>query len=155
LLTHLNAEEADLLGAPLTVGTAMDTALSRRCDDLARASTRLGSIAAHDALVLLTASLSALKLMHTLRAALCSGHAALQKFDDLLRECVCTITYTDLTEVQWMQASLPVRNGGLGVHTYIRLLLFGSKIAGFTYNMIQCDKMSRNINSSTASIKHH
>jgi len=47
---HLNVEEADLLGAPLTVGTAMDTALSRRCDDLARAATRLGSIAAHDAL---------------------------------------------------------------------------------------------------------
>jgi len=26
------------------------------------------------------------------------------------------------------------------LNTYIRLLLFGSKIAGFTYNMIQCDK---------------
>jgi len=41
------------------------------------------------------------------------------------------------------------------LHTYIRLLLFGSEIAGFTYNMIQCDKMSKNINSSTGSIKHH
>jgi hypothetical protein len=112
---HLSVEEADLLGAPLTVGTAMDTALSRRCDDLARAATRLGSIAAHDALVLLKASFSAPKLMHTMRASPCSGHAALQKFDDLLRECVCAITNSDLTEVQWIQASLPVKNGGLGV----------------------------------------
>jgi len=62
---HLNVEEADLLGAPLTVGTAMDTALSRRCDDLARAATRLGLIAAHDPLVLLKASFSAPKHMHT------------------------------------------------------------------------------------------
>ena len=53
--------------------------------------------------------------MHTLRAAPCSGHAALQKFDDLLKECVCAITNTDLTDVQWIQASLPVKNGGLGV----------------------------------------
>ena len=112
---HLSVDEADLLGAPLSVGIAMDTTLSRRCDDLARAATRLGSIAAHDALVLLKASFSAPKLMHTMRAAPCSGHAALLKFDSLLRECVCVITNTDLTDVQWIQASLPVKNGGLGV----------------------------------------
>jgi hypothetical protein len=112
---HLRTEEAELLGAPLTAGTAMDTALSRRCDDLARASARLGSIAAHDALVLLKASFSAPKLLHTMRTSPCSGHAALEKFDGLLRDCVCTITNTDLTEVQWIQASLPVRHGGLGV----------------------------------------
>jgi len=53
--------------------------------------------------------------MHTMRAAPCSGHAALLKFDELLRDCVCTITNTDLTDVQWIQASLPVKNGGLGV----------------------------------------
>ena len=93
----------------------MDTALSSRCDDLARAATRLGAIAAHDALVLLKASFSAPKLMHTMRASPCSGHATLDKFDGLLRECVCTITNTDLTDAQWIQASLPVRNGGLGV----------------------------------------
>jgi len=46
-----------------------------------------------------------------LRVAPCSGHAASQKFNNLLRECVCTITNNDFTDVQWMQA----RNGGLGV----------------------------------------
>jgi hypothetical protein len=112
---HLSTLEAELLGAPLTVGTAMDMALSRRCEDLTRATSRLGSIAAHDALVLLKASFSAPKLLHTLRASPCSGHPALERFDGLLRECVSTITNTDLTDVQWIQASLPVRNGGLGV----------------------------------------
>ena len=103
---HLSTDKAELLGAPLTVEIAMDTALSRRCDDLARAATRLGSIAAHDPLTLLKVSFSAPKLLHTLRAFPCSGHAALDKFDELLRECVCTITNTD---VQRIQASLPVR----------------------------------------------
>ena len=62
---HLSTDEAELLSAPLTARTDMDTAFSRRCDDLARAATRLGSIAAHDALVLLRASFSAPKLLHT------------------------------------------------------------------------------------------
>ena len=35
--------------------------------------------------------------------------------DGLLRGCVCAITNTDLTDIQWTQASLPVRNGGLGI----------------------------------------
>ena len=66
---HLSTEEAELLGVPLTVGSAMDAALSRCYDDLARAATRLSSIAAHDALILLKASFSAPKLMHTMRAS--------------------------------------------------------------------------------------
>jgi len=37
------------------------------------------------------------------------------KFDDLLRQCVCNIANADLTDIQWIQASLPVRNGGLGI----------------------------------------
>ena len=99
-IAHSSTEEAELLGAPLTVGSAIDTALSSRCDDLARAATRIDSIAAHDALVLLKASFSAPKLMHTMQASPCSGHSALDKFDGLLRDCVCTITNTDLTDVQ-------------------------------------------------------
>ena len=57
------------------------------------------------------ASFSASKLMHTMRASPCIGHAALDTFDGLLSDCVCSITSTDLTNAQWT----PVRNGGLGV----------------------------------------
>jgi hypothetical protein len=112
---HLTVNDADLLGAPLTTGSAMDRALSNRCDDLSRAASRLRLIAAHDALILLRASFSAPKLNHTLRASPCSGHPALEKFDSLLRNCVCIISNTDMTDLQWIQASLPVRNGGLGI----------------------------------------
>ena len=112
---HLTVDNAELLGAPLTTGPAMDRALGRRCDDLSRAASRLRLVAAHDALILLRASFSAPQLLHTLRSSPCCGHPALGTFDGLLRECVCAVTNIDLSDIQWTQASLPVRNGGLGI----------------------------------------
>ena len=63
---HLNTQNASLLGAPLTVGQAMDSMLASRNEDLTRAISRLKLISAHDALILLRASFSAPKLMQTL-----------------------------------------------------------------------------------------
>ena len=37
------------------------------------------------------------------------------KFDDLLRRSIQLITNSDLSDFQWTQASLPVKDGGLGV----------------------------------------
>jgi hypothetical protein len=112
---HLDVQSASLLGAPLTVGQAMDSMLTIRCEDLTRAVSRLKLINAHDALILLRASFSAPKLTHTLRSSPCAGHPQLESFDLLLRGCVESITNTELTDLQWIQATLPVRNGGLGV----------------------------------------
>ena len=36
-------------------------------------------------------------------------------FDSLLRKCIGTICNLDHTDLQWLRASLPVKNGGLGV----------------------------------------
>jgi Reverse transcriptase (RNA-dependent DNA polymerase) len=112
---HLSVDDAELLGAPITTGAAMDRALTRRCDDLDRAAGRLHHVTAHDALILLRASFSAPKLLHTLRTSPCSGHPALERFDAQLRSCVGSICNIDLSDIQWLQASLPVRNGGLGI----------------------------------------
>lgn len=62
------------------------------------------------------------KLSYTLRSSPSSGHAALEKFGDLLRKYACTIANTDLTDIQWIQDSLPVRNGGLGVRRELSLV---------------------------------
>ena len=63
-IIHLTPVKSMLLGAPLSKGQAMDNSLSSQCNDLERAISRLGLITAHDALVLLRASFSALKLQH-------------------------------------------------------------------------------------------
>jgi len=101
-----------LLGAPLSVGPAMDVCLAERCTDLTRAA-----VSAHDALLLLKSCLSASKL----RSAHCEGHDLLHTFDDLQRSLLCGICNVSLTDDQWLQASLPVRNGGLGVRMVHRL----------------------------------
>ena len=102
-----------LLGAPLLLGNAMDSALDSRCDDLDRAISRLKLLSAHDAL-LFRAWFSASK-MHILRYSPCSDHTTVLQFDLSLHRGLSIITNTDLTDIQWNQASLPVRAGVSGV----------------------------------------
>ena len=93
----------------------MDDALQQRCDDLTLAISRLKTLSSHDALTLLRASFSAPKILHTLRSSHCVGHPSLNQFDSLLKSGLCHITNSNLSDIQWLQASLPVKDGGLGV----------------------------------------
>jgi len=103
--------EAELLGAPLFTGTTLDAAWSHRCDDLARAIQRLTSIGAQDALILLRAP----RVQHLFRCSPSVDSPALQLFDELLRSAVRRITNSALSDIQWLQASLLITLGGLGV----------------------------------------
>jgi len=67
-------------------GPAVDAILESKCEDLARAVSRLALLHAHDALVILRNSLRVPKLLYTLRTAECSGRPALLQFDNILRE---------------------------------------------------------------------
>jgi len=51
----------------------------------------------------------------TLRSACCIDHDLLKAFDDELRSVVSSICNVSLTDDQWLQASLPVHNDGLGL----------------------------------------
>jgi hypothetical protein len=82
--THVTPDNATLLGAPLTIGSAMDMILHKKLTELQRASDRLKRISSHDALVLLKASCGAPKLTHILRSSPCHGHSTLQEIDKVL-----------------------------------------------------------------------
>ena len=56
---RVEVEETILLGAPLFVGPALDSAWSQRCDDLRRAVDRMRNISSQKASILLRASFSA------------------------------------------------------------------------------------------------
>ena len=114
---HLSPGECEILGSPISVGPAMDAHLAARCTDLARAGDRLKLLQAHDALVILKNSLSAPKLLYTLRTSPCSGHPALRTFDHTLRTSLIAITNVDIDDFGWVQANLPVGRGGLGVRS--------------------------------------
>lgn len=113
--TFTERDKVVLLGAPLFQGEALDDALVAACQTLSTAIGRLKSVAAHDALILLRSSFSAPKVNHIIRCSPCFGHPSLSTFDSLLRQGLSAIINCDLTDNQWLQASLPVRDGGLGI----------------------------------------
>ena len=112
---RVDITDTTLLGAPLFTGSVLEKAWSDRCEDLARAVERLSLVSAQDALILLRSSFSAPKLLPLLRCSPSRSHPSLQHFDSLLRMAVQRITNLDLSDTQWLQASLAVKDGGLGV----------------------------------------
>ena len=117
-------EDDSLLRAPLFPGIALDTAWDDRCEDLARSVDRLSAIGSQDALILLRSSFSAAKVIHLLQCCCPSvDHPSLSKYDGLLRHSVQQITNSDLSQIQWIQASLPVRDGALEIRSVPSLAL--------------------------------
>ena len=111
----IGVSDAVLLGAPLFVGSALDQTWASRCDMLQNVLVRLKSLAAHDALILLRSCFSAPKVLHLLRCSPSFDNSHLLEFDDLIRSGLANILNCDLSDSQWSQASLPVKDGGLEV----------------------------------------
>ena len=113
--------DADLLGAPLAVGSHMDLVLGKKVTDLSRATNRLAKIQAHDGLVILQHATGAPNLTHILRASPCADNPALLEFDNVLRQSLSRISNCALSDKAWLQATLPVSRGGLGIRSVSRL----------------------------------
>src|SRR6218665_2163217 len=105
-------------------GPAVDRALKKKVDDdLQRAVGRLSMLHSHDALILLRNGLSVPKLLYTMRTAFCVDHPSLDRFDSLLRSGLSSILNVELSDENWLQASLPVKDGGLGIRSAATLAL--------------------------------
>jgi len=120
---RIDVKDAILLGAPLFPGSVLDRLWSERCTDLSRAVDRLSLIGSQDALILLRASFSAPRVQHLLRCSPSVDNAALSTFDDLLRSALNRISNSNLSDTQWLQATLPIKEGGLGVRRVASLAL--------------------------------
>ena len=66
-------------------------------------------------------SLSILKLLHALRMSDCQSNPALVEFDKTLRNGLSAILNVEMSDHQWNQASLPVKDGGLGIRSAVLL----------------------------------
>lgn len=121
--SRIDITDSCLLGAPLHVGQALTSALENKSEVLKKAVDRLRHIPAHDALILMRSSFSAPRLMHILRCSPCHGHSALAAFDNMLRNGVSSFTNSKLSDIQWTQACLPIRDGGLGIRRASSLAL--------------------------------
>ena len=106
-----------LQGAPVLKGPTVDTALQNKVGELKRAINRLKLLRSHDALELLRNSLAIPKLPYTLRTSPCADNRILFDYDETVRSGLTTILNVDISNDQWLQASLPVRNGVLGIRS--------------------------------------
>jgi len=68
-------------------------------------------------LVILKNSLAIPKLLYLLRTSQCSDNPWLKQFDDTLRTGLITILNVDINNDQWLQASLSVGDGGMGIRS--------------------------------------
>ena len=54
------------------------------------------------------------RLLYILRTSNCHFHPLLVKYDDTLRAGLSSILNVDFDDTQWLQATLSVKNGGIG-----------------------------------------
>ena len=105
----------------MSTGASLSSALSKSVATLNLMATRLQSLHAQDGLLILRHSFSTPSIQHLLRGMLCCEHAMLEEYDLLLRRTVCRILNCNLDDTAWLQASLPVSSGGLGVRSAVQL----------------------------------
>src|SRR6218665_913023 len=112
-----------LLGAPLSNRDTLLEALTARTVELRRMLDRLTDLATHDALILLRYSVSATRLLHTLRCCPCADHPELTQYDVELGSGLSMIINLPLTDKAWIEASLQIKRGGLGIRSVTSLAL--------------------------------
>ena len=108
---------ASLLGSPIGDENSISDAISRKTSLLQTMGERLQHISAHDYLLLLRNSFAIPKMLYLLRTSTSFLSERLLDYDVELRLIVCAITNTNLDDDACLQASLPVKHGGLGIRS--------------------------------------
>src|SRR6218665_1808943 len=120
---QIEVKEAQLFGAPLSSETALQQCLKARTKELEENLSKLALIARQDALLILRSSLGSPKMIHTLRCHPSNNHPELETYDTNLRRGLEQILNVSLNDLQWTQASLPIKMGGLGIRRASSLAL--------------------------------
>ena len=115
--------DASLLGAPIFPGALQDVVLNKKLEEFKRLSSNIKLINTHDALLILKTSSSTSHVLFMLRYSACLGNTILSQIDEVLKSNVSHIANVVLSDVQWIQASLPVKAGGLGIRRATSLAL--------------------------------
>ena len=113
----------DLLGSPI-LNDATRCCIVKKLSEYKRMNDCIVLLDGHPGLLLLKNAFSLLRLLLTIRSALCHYHPELlAEYDVITRsttEALCNIHFGDNS---WSQAKLPVRYGGLGLRTAADLAL--------------------------------
>lgn len=118
---RINPEDASLLGVPLSVDSALSQVLQSRIEWFKVISSRLAFLHSQDALLILRHSFSTPKIQHVLRGIFCGDHHLLPELDLMLKTSLSQIINIQLNDDAWVQASLPINSGGLGIRSAVDL----------------------------------
>ena len=117
-----SCDQAMLLGSPLGGLEGIGYAIKQKADKLELMGERLGVMQSQDALLLLRHSFAIPKMLYVLRTAPCFLSSELEMFDNMLRNIFSSIVNVSMaSEPAWLQASLPVRAGGVGIRRTVQL----------------------------------
>ena len=114
---------ATLLGSPIGGTESLDAAIDAKTAMLRCLRDRFRYITCHDASLLLRHSLAIPKLLYLLRTSPCFLSPSLKNYDDELRATICSSFNIQLAESDssWIQSTLPVNCGGLGIRSAVQL----------------------------------
>ena len=111
----LTDAELTVLGAPITK-TATQAIMAKKADELDLMLERLHCLDVHSAVFLLRNCLWLPKLQYLLRAApVYEQPDLLQAMDQKLKSAMTSLTNIRIEDVNWAQAVMPIRYGGLGL----------------------------------------
>ena len=114
--------QVSLLSTPIWNLELLNSTIEAKTQRLQLMGKRLSSLRSQDALCLLRHSFAIPKVLFILRSAPCFLSNKLEAFDRLLRSLLSIILNINLDhDGSWLQATLPVRDGGLGVRRAAQL----------------------------------
>ena len=121
-IRRVSCGKASLLGTPLGSVDSISGTIKEKADILRRMGERLNLLPSQDALLLLRHSFAIPKVLYILRTAPCFLSSELMSYDDLLRSILSDVINVTLDDnLAFLQASLPVRDGGLGIRRTVQL----------------------------------
>ena len=109
-------EDVILIGSPLT-STAIRPQFQHKLSIFKAMTEKLSHLDRHPAYFLLKNCFSMPKLMYLLQSSPTFQHPDLiADFDDCLKSCATDICNVSFDDIGWIQATLPIRLGGIGLH---------------------------------------
>ena len=101
----------------------MATVLDSQIQQLRLSGERLHHLQSHDALTILRHSLALPSLLHVLRTSPAFSSPLLPVWDNLMLSIFSTVTNIEFHpgDPAWLQATLPVGSGGLGIRSACHL----------------------------------
>ena len=113
-MKQINESNFTLLGAPITAD-AISTSLCSTKIKMERLLEKLKILPMHYAYKILQSSFGAPTLISTLRASPCYQHPALEEIDLILKSSIEILFNVSLNDNNWLQSSLPINCGGIGI----------------------------------------